>query len=184
MNRSTVTASVATAALAGTAALALAAPALADVARASGEVTRYPGQSPAADAPAGASARVQSVATGDGKTIVTLHVTGFEGLKQYGAHAHTQPCGATGGAAGPHFQLRQDPVAPSVDPTYANPENEIWLDLATDPAGEGRAKAVVDWQFPSDRRAKSVIIHERATSTSPGVAGTAGKRVACLTVAF
>jgi Cu-Zn family superoxide dismutase len=164
MNRSTVTASVATAALAGTAALALAAPALADVARASGEVTRYPGQSPAADAPAGASARVQSVATGDGKTIVTLHVTGFEGLKQYGAHAHTQPCGATGGAAGPHFQLRQD--------------------LATDPAGEGRAKAVVDWQFPSDRRAKSVIIHERATSTSPGVAGTAGKRVACLTVAF
>jgi Cu-Zn family superoxide dismutase len=142
MNRSTVTASVATAALAGTAALALAAPALADVARASGEVTRYPGQSPAADAPAGASARVQSVATGDGKTIVTLHVTGFEGLKQYGAHAHTQPCGATGGAAGPHFQLRQDPVAPSVDPTYANPENEIWLDLATDPAGEGRAKAL------------------------------------------
>lgn len=179
-----ITAAAATAGLAAVAALGVAVPALAEVARASGEVTRYPGQSPLADAPEGATARVQSVETGDGRTIVTLHVRGFEGLKQYGAHAHTAPCGATGGAAGPHFQLVTDPRSPSVDPAYANPENEIWLDFATNPAGNGHAKAVVDWQFPSDRRAQSVIIHERATSTAAGSAGVAGKRVACITVPF
>lgn len=180
----------ATAGLAAATALVVAAPAIADsVSRASGDVTRYPGQSPAADAPEGATARVQSVATSDGRTIVTLHVKGFEPLTRYGAHAHTQPCGdpATdpkGLAAGPHFQHDVDPAPPSVDPAYANPENEIWLDFSTNPAGNGRAKSVVDWQFSPERRAKSVIIHERQTSTETGKHGTAGKRVACLNVPF
>ena len=70
------------------------------------------------------------------------------------------------------------------DPAFANPANEIWLDLTTDAAGNGRAKAVVDWQFPSGRRPGSVIIHERHTSTGAGTAGVAGQRVACLTVPF
>ncbi len=120
-----------TAGLAATAALALAGPALAgaEVSRAVGDLTRYPGQVPVADAPEGATARVHSVATADGKTIGTLHVSGMESLAHYGAHAHANPCGATGGAAaGPHFQHVLDPVTPSVNPEYANPENEIWLD--------------------------------------------------------
>jgi Cu-Zn family superoxide dismutase len=181
MNRRTVTTTAATAGLVTVAALGVAAPALADVIRAGGEVTRYPDQAPLADAPAGATARVQAVETGNGRTIVTLHVSGFEGLEQYGAHAHTNACGQTGAAAGPHFQYQP---GGATDPAYANPENEIWLDFATNPAGEGRAKAVVDWQFPSERRAKSVIIHEGGTSTGAGVAGTAGKRVACISVPF
>jgi Cu-Zn family superoxide dismutase len=190
MNRSIVTTGAATAGLIAAAALFLAAPALAEsVSRASGEVTRYPGQSPASDVPEGASARVQSVATSDGRTIVTLKVSGFEAFAQYGAHAHTSPCGdpatnPTGTAAGPHFQHVVDPVKPSVDPAFANPQNEIWLDVATNRAGEGQAKAVVDWQFTPERRAQSVIIHERQTSTQPGEHGTAGKRVACLDVPF
>jgi Cu-Zn family superoxide dismutase len=171
--------------LAAAAALAVAAPAIAEnVSRASGELIRYPGQVVAADAPDGATARVQSVETADGRTIVTLHVSGMEPFAAYGAHAHVHACGSTGGAAGPHFQHVPDPVTPSTDPAYAKPQNEIWLDLTTNAAGEGRAKAVVDWQFSPERRAGSVIIHEKHTLTGTGEAGTAGKRVACLTVPF
>ncbi len=190
MHVTTVTTAAVATGLIAAAALFLAAPAIAEsVSRASGEVTRYPGQSPEADAPEGATARVQSVATSDGRTIVTLKVSGFESFAQYGAHAHTKPCGEpatnpTGTDAGPHFQNVVDPVAPSVDLAFANPQNEIWLDFATNRAGEGQAKAVVDWQFGPERRARSVIIHERQTSTQPGKHGTAGKRVACLDVPF
>ena len=97
-------------------------------------------------------------------------------------------CGATGDAAGPHFQNQVDPAAgpgkPSTDPTYANPQNEIWLDLTTDAQGNGTATSTNEWVFPADRRAQSVIIHEMATMTAPGKAGTAGKRPACMTVPF
>jgi Cu-Zn family superoxide dismutase len=72
-----------------------------------------------------------------------------------------------------------------VDEAYANPRNEIWLDLTTDTAGDGHARSKVDWQFPSDRRPKSVIIHERHTTLGgTTAAGTAGLRVACLNVSF
>jgi Cu-Zn family superoxide dismutase len=171
---------VAVSAALGLAGLALAAPALAGSgAHVADDLTSY-----AAAVPQDARAKVHSVETGDGRTIVTLHVKGMKPSTAYGAHAHTNPCGAVGAAAGPHFQHVVDRVSPSVDPVYANPQNEIWLDLTTDAAGNGHAKAVVDWQFAPDRRAKSVIIHERHTSTGAGVAGTAGARVACLTVPF
>jgi hypothetical protein len=46
------------------------------------------------------------------------------------------PCGAAASAAGPHYQHKRDPqasaTAPSVDASYANPQNEVWLDLTTD----------------------------------------------------
>jgi superoxide dismutase, Cu-Zn family len=176
---------VVTTGLAAAAALAVTAPAVAeDVARSSGALVRYPQADAAANAPEGARARVQSVETADGRTVVTLHVSGMEPHARYGVHAHVSPCGSTGGAAGPHFQHVVDPVSPSVDPAYANPHNEVWLDLTTNRAGEGRAKTVLDWQFSPTRRPASVILHERHTATAPGVAGTAGKRVACLTVPF
>jgi Cu-Zn family superoxide dismutase len=186
LKRTTVTTAAATTGLLAATGLLLAAPALAgaDVVRAAGEVVRYPGQTPIADAPEGASARVQSIATADGRQIVTLHVSGFEPFARYGAHAHVAPCGDTGAAAGPHFQHVVDPVSPSVDPAYANPSNEVWLDLTTNRAGEGTARTVLDWQFEPARRPASVIIHERHTSTGASDSGTAGKRVACLTVPF
>jgi Cu-Zn family superoxide dismutase len=133
--------------------------------------------------PEDARARVHSVETGDGRTIVTLHVKGLRPFTEYGAHAHVNPCGSTGAAAGPHFQHIVDPVPPSTDPTYANPDNEIWLDLTTNASGNGHAKAV-DWQFSSQRRAESVIIHEEHTATGLANAGVAGARLACLSVPF
>ena len=55
------------------------------------------------------------------------------------------PCGPTGDAAGPHFQNQVDPAAapgkPSTDPAYANPQNEIWLDLRTDGDGDGEVES-------------------------------------------
>ena len=181
LHRSARPVTVASVAL-GLAGLALAAPAVAGPgAHVADELTRYSATQPLAFAPEGATASVHSVETGDGRTIVTLHVRGLQPLARYGAHAHVNACGATGAAAGPHYQFEQGGLT---DPAYANPRNEIWLDLTTNSAGNGHAKAVVDRQFPSDRRPASVIIHERHTSTGAGVAGVAGQRVACLTVPF
>jgi Cu-Zn family superoxide dismutase len=167
--------------LIGLAATAIAAPALAGSGTpVAGDLIAY-----SAAVPQDARAQVHSVETGDGRTIVTLHVKGLQPSTEYGAHAHVNACSSsTGLAAGPHYQYDVDPVSPSVDPAYANPHNEIWLDLTTDAAGNGHAKAVVDWQFPSERRASSVIIHQQHTATGPGNAGVAGARLACLTVPF
>ena len=166
--------------LAGAAVFA-ASPALAgaDHARADGPLIAY-----SADVPAGATGRVTAVYNAAGATIVTLHVKGLKPLTEYGAHAHVNPCGPTGTSAGPHWQNVQDPVTPSTNPAYANPRNEIWLDLTTDEEGNGVARSVQDWQFPPDRRPHSVIIHAQHTATGPGSAGTAGARLACLSVDF
>ncbi|SFP73897.1 superoxide dismutase, Cu-Zn family [Amycolatopsis arida] len=133
--------------------------------------------------PVGARARVLSVSTPGLGTTTRLAVTGLLPDRAYGAHVHTDPCGATGAAAGPHYQHVPDPVRPSVDPAYANPENEIWLDLTTDRLGRGAALSRVDWRF-GPRRGKSIVLHEHHTATHPGHAGTAGARLACVDVPF
>ena len=137
----------------------------------------------------GAVARVREIATPSGRTIVTLVVDGFAPDRAFGAHVHTRPCGTTGAAAGPHYQHAVDPASPSVDPAYANPENEIWLDLHTDAAGHGEASVSVPWQFAKDAAhptgAGSVVFHRDHTAAGHhGTAGTAGPRLACLTVPF
>ena len=133
--------------------------------------------------PVGAGVTVDT-RSGGGVTTTVLRVRGLRPGTVYGAHAHVGRCGATGDAAGPHFQFRPDPVQPSVDPAYANPRNEIWLDLRTDAHGDGSATSTNPWVFPAERRAGSVVLHEMATSNEPGHAGTAGGRLACVTVAF
>ena len=134
--------------------------------------------------PAGATVEVTSTAT-DGSTTTTLRVTGLQPNRTYGSHAHTEPCTPTAGAdAGPHYQFSEDPVTPSVDPAYANPQNEIWLDVTTDATGAGEATSTVPWTFPEDRRAESVVLHEEPTATHAGHAGTAGGRPGCVTVDF
>lgn len=133
--------------------------------------------------PEGAGASV-STRSDDAGTTTTLRVRGLLPNTTYGAHAHAGACGTTGEAAGPHFQFRPDPVQPSLDPTFANPQNEVWLDLTTDAQGAGRATSAVAWTFPVDRRAKSVVLHDMATMTAPGTAGTAGGRAACVDVEF
>ncbi len=167
----------ASAALTATAAPATAGPA--GHARAEGALIRY-GEA----LPDGARARVKAVYDGAGRTHVQLQVWGLAPNTEYGAHAHTNACGATGAAAGPHFQNSVDPTSPSTDPRYANPTNEIWLDLTTNAAGHGVATTRVPWQFEPTRRAKSVILHVEHTHTGPQDSGVAGARLGCLTVPF
>ena len=105
-------------------------------------------------APEGAQVALE-VVPGDGSTTATFRVAGMLPDRGYAVHAHVRPCGPTGNDAGPHFQNRVDPAAtpqaPSSDPAYANPQNEVWLDLRTDGDGAGTATATVPFAFP-DRR--------------------------------
>lgn len=128
--------------------------------------------------------RLSATSTGtNGGTRVEFRAEGLQPNRAYGVHAHVRPCGETGEAAGPHFQHRPDPVQPSVDPAYANRRNEIWLDIRTDASGSGAATTEVPFGF-AERAPASVVVHEKPTATGPGEAGTAGGRVACLTVPF
>lgn len=124
------------------------------------------------------------VEPGDDTARFTFSATGLLPDRGYAVHAHTQPCGPTGDDAGPHFQHEADPAAgpgnPSVDPAYANPANEVWLDVRTDGQGTGSSEAQVPFGLGDDAPA-SIIVHEaQATATAPGEAGSAGARLACL----
>lgn len=120
----------------------------------------------------------------DGATTVRLALRGLLPDRRYGAHVHAAPCGAAGESAGPTYQNTVDPAQPSVDPAYANPENEIWLDFRTDAEGAGSSQTTVDWGFTADRRAQSVVVHAWPTATEAGRAGSAGTEVGCVTVRF
>lgn len=133
-------------------------------------------------APAGARLSVLGF-SGPRYTTVLLTTKALLPNRQYGAHVHVRPCGPSPADSGPHFQNDKDPVQPSVDPAYANPRNEIWLDFTTDQRGGGFAVAAVPWQF-GDREAASVVVHATHTHTDPGHAGTAGARLACLNADF
>lgn len=134
-------------------------------------------------APPGAELEVKTPPIESG-TQVELAAEGLQPNRAYGAHAHVRECGETGDAAGPHFQNERDPKqGVSVDPEYANPQNEIWLDFTTDGQGSGSAIAQVPFMF-GDRVPASVVLHEETTASFQGEAGDAGARLACLNVEF
>jgi Cu-Zn family superoxide dismutase len=136
-----------------------------------------------AKVPAGAEVTVVGMPTFGGGTTVLLVLNGLQPHRAYGAHVHVKNCGAAPADSGPHFQNVADPVQPSVDPAYANPRNEIWLDVHTDGNGSAHTRSSVDWQF-TGRHARSVVLHNEHTHTKPGEAGTAGPRLACVNVGF
>src|SRR5262249_42281605 len=84
-------------------------------------------------------------------THVHLTTAGLLPSRSYGARLHVNACGASGADAGPHYQHQRDPHAsaskPSVDPTYANPRNEVWLDFTTDHSGKASVTATQPWTF-------------------------------------
>ncbi|MCA2212218.1 hypothetical protein [Jidongwangia harbinensis] len=134
--------------------------------------------------PPGATAQVHIRPAGTGITV-RLTAAGMVPRRAYGAHLHRRPCSAAPDAAGPHYQHRPDPKAaaspPSVDADYANPRNEVWLDFTADAAGA----ATVTAAHPAFDRAtapRSLVLHGSLTRTADGEAGTAGPRVACLTL--
>ena len=135
--------------------------------------------------PPGAAAEVAIGRLPSG-TAVRLSAAGLVPRRPYGAHLHVRPCTATPDQAGPHYQHRPDPAAaaspPSVNPSYANPRNEIWLDFTADAYGSATATTEVAWSFAAGAAPRSLVLHAQQTRTSPGVAGTAGARVACLTL--
>jgi superoxide dismutase, Cu-Zn family len=136
--------------------------------------------------PVGSSVDVESDEE-NGRTTVTFTATGLAPNRDFGVHVHTRPCGPQPSDSGPHYQDRLDPAAspesPSTDPAYANPQNEIWLDVTTDDNGDAQASTTVDWEF-RDNEANSVVLHAQRTMTGPGEAGTAGDRLACVNEDF
>jgi Cu-Zn family superoxide dismutase len=137
-------------------------------------------------APPGARMAVTMIPS-ETSTNVELTVNGLQPNRGYAVHAHENLCNANPQFAGGHYQNRVDPAAsptkPSTNPEYANPTNEIWLDLRTDAAGSATTRVTVPFVF-TDRGPGSVVIHEaEQTSTAPGQAGEAGARVACLSLA-
>lgn len=135
--------------------------------------------------PPGATAQVSIARTATG-TTVRLTAAGLVPRRAYGAHLHTRTCTATPADAGPHYQHSPDPMAaaspPSVDPAYANPRNEVWLDFTADTRGAASVTARVDWTFDEVEPPRSLILHAEQTRTAAGKAGMAGPRVACLTL--
>lgn len=124
--------------------------------------------------PAGARIEVTQVA-GAGGNLVTLQVEGVRPGYAYGVHVHQKPCGAQPEDAGGHYQNRKDPVQPSHDPAYVNPENEVWLDFTANGGGIGVAAARHSWGFRAGEAA-SVVLHREQ--------GGAGDRLACFSVPF
>ncbi|GAA2336123.1 hypothetical protein GCM10009854_10050 [Saccharopolyspora halophila] len=133
--------------------------------------------------PIGSRIKVNSQST-DGKSKVTIDVQGLQPDRDYGAHVHVNKCGQDSKESGPHYQEKPDPVKPSVDPAFANPQNEVWLDFHTDGEGNGHATAEGNWSLATRDDAQSVVIHAQPTSSEPGQAGDAGDRLACITADF
>lgn len=131
--------------------------------------------------PPGATVELDSRASA-GRMWVQLAVNGMIPRRTYGAHLHTAPCTGLPAAAGPHYQHEADPSTPSVDPAYANARNEVWLDFTADTQGAATAMATEGWTFDRAHRPRSLVVHAERTRTGKGVAGTAGARVACLTL--
>ncbi len=127
--------------------------------------------------PPGAGVAVWSL-SGPQRTRTFLLVRGLQPGQAYGAHLHANACGAAPAAAGPHYQQVPDPVQPSTDPAFANPDNEVWLDVHTDATGSGMSRSLNKWGFRTPPR--SLVLHAEHTHTEPGKAGTAGARLACL----
>jgi Cu-Zn family superoxide dismutase len=119
-------------------------------------------------------------------TNVEFTASGLLPNRGYAVHADVNSCGGFPTAEGPAYQNRIDPAAtaraPSTNPEYANPNNEIWLDLRTDATGSGTSRTTVPFVF-TDRGPGSIVVYEAMqTATGPGQAGEAGAPVACLTL--
>ncbi|MCE7010906.1 superoxide dismutase [Kibdelosporangium philippinense] len=112
-------------------------------------------------APVGAELTAEILVTGDA-TNVQLTATGLLPNREYAVRAHTKPCGKSADDAGPRFQNRVDPRQPSVDPAYANPDNEIWLDLRTDHDGAAKPRTSVPFTL-SERAPASFVVSESDT---------------------
>ncbi|SDK22899.1 superoxide dismutase family protein [Nonomuraea jiangxiensis] len=123
-------------------------------------------------APKGSQASVTAESTAK-ETRTSLVVEGLRPNRTYGAHLHAKPCGKRPDDSGPHFQHH---------PGQINPASEVWLDIKTNASGTGRSTARNEWALDPTKLPGSLVIHAKPTVTSGPKVGTAGDRVACLTL--
>jgi superoxide dismutase, Cu-Zn family len=138
-------------------------------------------------APIGAAMTATIIPTSEGSTA-QLTVLGLLPDRRYTVYAYDKPCGATPGAAGARFQNHLDPAAtsaaPSADPEYVNPRNEIWLDVQTDDAGTGTSATTIPFVL-TDRVPHSMVVHDGTHAPrDPSQAANIGARIACLTLSL
>ena len=99
----------------------------------------------------------QMVRAADGKTIVTVEVTGLVPGITYPVHVHAAACNV--GAADGHFKFDPSGAADSY--------NELWPGFTTNAAGAGNGRAVAD--RTAGGNAVSVVIHSPDASPAPKV---------------
>jgi Cu-Zn family superoxide dismutase len=159
-----------------------------NVGTASATTTRAETYNPAL-APLGGHLQAKLTPSGE-STNAEFTVSGLLPNRGYAVQANVNSCGGFPGAEGPHYQNRIDPAvtpaatgtAPSADPEYANPNNEIWLDVRTDATGAGSSRTTVPFVF-TDRGPGSIVVGDAMqTGTGPGQAGKGGAPIACLTL--
>lgn len=117
-----------------------------------------------------ASASVQVVHTGNGRSLVTLHVFGADADagRTFGAHVHQSPCGPVATDSGGHYQ--------HAGALGSLEEREVWLDFTLNAGGNGHATANRPWSL-DEASPRSVVIHALPTAADTGAAGA---RLACI----
>jgi Cu-Zn family superoxide dismutase len=141
-------------------------------------------------APPGAHLTVVMAPSGE-STNAQLTVSGFLPNRGYAAHANVNACSPNPAAEGPLYQNSVDPAVnptsitgeSSTNPGYANPRNEIWLDVHTDAAGSGTSRTTVPFVF-TDRGPGSIVVDDAPdTPTALAQAAKGGvARIACLSL--
>jgi len=155
----------------------------ATLARSMGSWVVYPnpygdgGANPATGIQGMAVAVRTSAADGGAGMEVTLMVSGLPNNRDFGSHVHKAECDM--GMAGGHYQHTPAPDGGATNPTFANPDNEVWLDFMTSGTGTATSTASVDFVPPAGS-ANAIIVHDRKT----GDGGVAGPKLACLPFAF
>jgi Cu-Zn family superoxide dismutase len=140
-------------------------------------------------APAGARLNVVMTPS-DETTTAELTVSGLVPNRGYAVHANVNACSPNSAAEGPRYQNRVDPTVnptsisgeTSTNPEYANPRNEVWLDVHTDVTGSGTSRTTVPFVF-TDRGPGSIVVEDATdTATGLGKAAKEGARIACLSL--
>ncbi|MGC5015339.1 superoxide dismutase family protein [Streptosporangium sp. DT93] len=126
--------------------------------------------------PPGAEAMV-TAESGSVLSTSTVTVKGMLPARTYGVHLHVNPCGLKPDDAGPHYRSAHTHTA-----AHASAENEVWLDFTTDARGEATATSTQDWAFSPGKPPGSLVIHSEPTRTAGTEAGSAGPRVACVSL--
>jgi len=126
----------------------------------------------------------------DESTTAEMTVSGLAPNRGYAAHGNVNACSPDPAAEGPTYQNRIDPAVSttaigqqkSTNPEYANPQNEVWLDVRTDASGSGTSRTTLPFVF-TDRGPGSVVLYDgEQTNTAPGQAGQAGNPIACVSL--